>query len=87
MGVFFNTNEIDYIDCLSTGKEAMIQNEVSILKKVKHPNIVELYEDFHYSHELCLVMELVSVSSQSVGRQSESCFFFKNFCINFMTII
>ena len=42
------------------GKEEMIENEVAILKKVKHPNIVELYEEFNYSNELYLVMELVS---------------------------
>ncbi|WAQ99903.1 DCLK1-like protein [Mya arenaria] len=41
------------------GKEQMIQNEVAILKRVKHPNIVELVEDFHSHTELFLVMELV----------------------------
>ncbi|KAH3829787.1 serine/threonine-protein kinase DCLK1-like [Dreissena polymorpha] len=41
------------------GKEQMIQNEVAILKQVKHPNIVELVEEFDSHTELFLVMELV----------------------------
>uniref|UniRef100_A0A4W4F301 Serine/threonine-protein kinase DCLK2 n=1 Tax=Electrophorus electricus TaxID=8005 RepID=A0A4W4F301_ELEEL len=41
------------------GKEHMIQNEVSILRKVKHPNIVLLIEEMDTLHELYLVMELV----------------------------
>lgn len=41
------------------GKEHMIQNEVSILKKIKHTNIVELIEEFDSHTELFLVMELV----------------------------
>lgn len=44
------------------GKEAMIENEVSILRKIKHPNIVQLHEDYDYANELYLVMELVYVS-------------------------
>ncbi|XP_067663721.1 serine/threonine-protein kinase DCLK1-like isoform X2 [Haliotis asinina] len=42
------------------GKEQMIENEVSILRKVKHPNIIILVEEFDTSAELYLVMELVS---------------------------
>lgn len=37
------------------GKEAMIENEVSILRKIKHPNIVQLHEDYDYANELYLV--------------------------------
>lgn len=37
----------------------MIQNEVAILRKVKHPNIIELKEEFNSHSELYLVMELV----------------------------
>ena len=40
----------------------MIQNEVDILKKVKHPNIVELIEEFDSHTELFLVIELVKVN-------------------------
>ncbi|XP_076833132.1 serine/threonine-protein kinase DCLK1-like isoform X2 [Brachyhypopomus gauderio] len=41
------------------GKEHMIQNEVSILRKVKHPNVVLLIEEMDTFNELYLVMELV----------------------------
>lgn len=51
---------IDKTKC--AGKEAMIENEVQILRKIKHPNIVQLYEDYDYLNELYLVMELVYVS-------------------------
>ncbi|KAL0598227.1 Serine/threonine-protein kinase DCLK1 [Plecturocebus cupreus] len=43
------------------GKEHMIQNEVSILRRVKHPNIVLLIEEMDVPTELYLVMELVKV--------------------------
>lgn len=39
----------------------MIQNEVSILRRVKHPNIVLLIEEMDMPTELYLVMELVKV--------------------------
>ncbi|TRY65979.1 hypothetical protein DNTS_003763 [Danionella cerebrum] len=41
------------------GKEHMVQNEVSILRRVKHPNIVLLIEEMDTYSELYLVMELV----------------------------
>ncbi|KAM9781191.1 serine/threonine-protein kinase DCLK1-like isoform 3-T3 [Syngnathus typhle] len=41
------------------GKEHMIQNEVAILRQVKHPNIVLLIEEVDTYSELYLVMELV----------------------------
>lgn len=37
----------------------MIQNEVAILRRVKHPNIVLLIEEVDTYNELYLVMELV----------------------------
>uniref|UniRef100_A0A8D0H3G1 Doublecortin like kinase 1 n=1 Tax=Sphenodon punctatus TaxID=8508 RepID=A0A8D0H3G1_SPHPU len=40
-------------------QEHMIQNEVSILRRVKHPNIVLLIEEMDMPTELYLVMELV----------------------------
>ncbi|KAG2456520.1 DCLK1 kinase, partial [Polypterus senegalus] len=40
-------------------QEHMIQNEVSILRRVKHPNIVLLIEEMDTYNELYLVMELV----------------------------
>ncbi|XP_069563396.1 serine/threonine-protein kinase DCLK1-like isoform X1 [Brachyistius frenatus] len=41
------------------GKEHMIQSEVSILRRVKHPNIVLLIEEMDTHRDLYLVMELV----------------------------
>ncbi|GFN81615.1 serine/threonine-protein kinase dclk1-like [Plakobranchus ocellatus] len=41
------------------GKEKMIDNEVRILRCVKHPNIVRLFEDFASQHHIFYVMELV----------------------------
>ncbi|XP_042324666.1 serine/threonine-protein kinase DCLK2 isoform X1 [Sceloporus undulatus] len=41
------------------GKEHLIENEVSILRRVKHPNIIMLIEEMDTATELCLVMELV----------------------------
>ena len=42
------------------GKEAMLENEIRIMKQCKHSNIVKLYDDLHSSNEIFLVMELVS---------------------------
>ncbi len=47
----------------------MIQNEVAILRRVKHPNIVLLIEEMDTYSELYLVMELVKVCT------TESCHF------------
>ena len=47
--------------CFSLEQEHMIQNEVSILRRVKHPNIVLLIEEMDVPTELYLVMELVKV--------------------------
>lgn len=39
----------------------MINNEVCILRRVKHPNIVQLVEEYITVNELYLVMELIKV--------------------------
>ncbi|XP_078371509.1 serine/threonine-protein kinase DCLK1-like isoform X4 [Oculina patagonica] len=41
------------------GKEHMVENEISILRRVKHGNIVELIEEYETPKEIFLVMELV----------------------------
>ncbi|XP_020604528.1 serine/threonine-protein kinase DCLK1-like, partial [Orbicella faveolata] len=41
------------------GKEHMVENEISILRRVKHRNIVELMEEYETPKEIFLVMELV----------------------------
>ncbi|XP_071375814.1 serine/threonine-protein kinase DCLK2 [Centroberyx affinis] len=48
---------IDKAKC--SGKEHLIENEVAVLRKVKHPNIIMLIEEVDTPSELCLVMELV----------------------------
>uniref|UniRef100_A0A4W3IAC1 Serine/threonine-protein kinase DCLK2 n=1 Tax=Callorhinchus milii TaxID=7868 RepID=A0A4W3IAC1_CALMI len=48
---------IDKAKC--SGKEHLIENEVAVLRKVKHPNIIMLIEEADTPTELYLVMELV----------------------------
>lgn len=42
-------------------QEHLIENEVAVLRKVKHPNIIMLMEEVDTSSELYLVMELIKV--------------------------
>ncbi|XP_038611045.1 serine/threonine-protein kinase DCLK2 isoform X2 [Tachyglossus aculeatus] len=56
-GKEFALKIIDKAKCC--GKEHLIENEVSILRQVKHPNIIMLIEEMDTSTELYLVMELV----------------------------
>jgi serine/threonine protein kinase len=46
---------------VSNSSKQMIENEVSILRKVDHPNIILLVDEFDTKDELFLVMELVRV--------------------------
>nr|CAB3236361.1 serine/threonine-protein kinase DCLK2 [Phallusia mammillata] len=57
-GVKFALKIIDKRKC--AGKEHMILSEVSILRRVKHPNIVQLIQEFDSKHDIFLVMELVN---------------------------
>ncbi|XP_021172281.2 serine/threonine-protein kinase DCLK2 isoform X1 [Fundulus heteroclitus] len=56
-GKEFALKIIDKAKC--SGKEHLIENEVAVLRKVKHPNIIMLIEELDTPSELCLVMELV----------------------------
>ncbi|XP_018086988.1 serine/threonine-protein kinase DCLK2 isoform X2 [Xenopus laevis] len=56
-GKEFALKIIDKAKCC--GKEHLIENEVSILRQVKHPNIIMLIEEMDTTTELYLVMELV----------------------------
>ncbi|KAJ3096585.1 calcium calmodulin-dependent protein kinase type 1G [Phlyctochytrium planicorne] len=42
------------------GKESMIETEVNILMRVRHENIIQLYEMFEIDNKIYLVMELVT---------------------------
>lgn len=41
------------------GKEHMIENEIEIMKRCNHPNLVKLKEEFETVDEIYLIMELV----------------------------
>ncbi|KAJ3169647.1 hypothetical protein HDU88_000838 [Geranomyces variabilis] len=42
------------------GKEGMIDTEVRILQKVRHENIIQMFEMYENETKICLVMELVT---------------------------
>lgn len=44
-------------------QEHMIENEVAILRRVNHPNIILLVEEFDTKDSLYLVMEYVKVKN------------------------
>ena len=44
----------------------MVENEISILRRVKHRNIVELIEEYETPKEIFLVMELVKVRTKLI---------------------
>lgn len=46
-------------------QEHLIENEVAVLRRVKHPNIIMLIEEVDTPTELYLVMELVKVAPLS----------------------
>lgn len=51
------------------GEYQIIENEVEILRKVNHPNIIKLLDEYDMPSELYLVMELeVNNSNESVMR-------------------
>ncbi|KAL2098281.1 hypothetical protein ACEWY4_007488 [Coilia grayii] len=56
-GKEFALKIIDKAKC--AGKEHLIENEVAVLRRVKHPNIIMLIEEVDTPTELFLVMELV----------------------------
>ena len=50
---------VKVIDKKSVGdKTEMIQTEIDILRRVRHPHIISLKEMFETSTTICLVMEL-----------------------------
>lgn len=56
-GKEFALKTIDKNKC--RGKEHLIENEVAVLRRVKHPNIIMLIEEVDTPTDLYLVMELV----------------------------
>jgi len=41
----------------------MIENELKILRKVKHPNIIKLVEEYRSKDSVYLIMEFLKVSN------------------------
>lgn len=61
-------NGIRYLICcyscfLSQGKEVVLESEVQVLSRLRHPNVVKLYDVIDASSILCLVLELVEVNN------------------------
>ena len=50
---------IDKTSCRD--REQQIKNEVSLLRRLRHGNIVQLIDEFHTPDRLYMVMELVTV--------------------------
>ncbi|XP_051784113.1 serine/threonine-protein kinase DCLK2 isoform X3 [Erpetoichthys calabaricus] len=67
-GKEFALKIIDKAKC--SGKEHLIENEVAVLRRVKHPNIIMLIEEVDTATELYLVMELVKVCEYPDGTKS-----------------
>jgi len=59
-GTEYALKVIDKSKC--RGKEHMIESEVSILRRIHHPNIVQLVAEYDTHSELYLVMDLIKVS-------------------------
>lgn len=59
-----------WIVCVS--QEHLIENEVAVLRRVKHPNIIMLIEEVDTPSELYLVMELVKVRERASSLSSSS---------------
>ena len=58
------SGEMHAIKCIDKkslkGKEDSLENEIKVLRKLEHPNIVRLVETFEDKHKVFLVMELVT---------------------------
>ncbi|CAG2162462.1 unnamed protein product [Oppiella nova] len=56
------TNRMQAIKCIDRralkGKEDSLENEIKVLRKLKHSNIVQLVETFEDKNKVYLVMEL-----------------------------
>lgn len=58
----FALKVIDKAKC--KGRDAPPEHEVKILSMVYHPNIVEMFEQYDFSNELYIVLELIEVIIQ-----------------------
>jgi doublecortin-like kinase 1/2 len=58
-GLKFALKIIDLRKC--KGKEFMIENELKILRKIKHTNIIKLVEEYRSEYHFYLIIELIRV--------------------------
>jgi serine/threonine protein kinase len=47
-------------------QEYLVENELAILRRIKHPNIIKLVEEFQNNLKYFLVFEYVSVSDITI---------------------
>ena len=69
------------------GKLSMLQNEIKIQRDCNHPNIAQLYHDFHAPSHIYLVMELISggdffdlISSNVSFEEAEASSYMRDLC-------
>lgn len=60
-GIKFALKIIDLKKC--AGKEDMIENELTLLRKVKHPNIIKLVEEYRSNNYVYLILEYYRVTN------------------------
>ena len=53
--------------------ERHIKNEISIMRSINHPNIVNLQDVFYSSHNLYLVLELAKGGNARSGHTAVCC--------------
>lgn len=51
----------NFIAAKCQGRDAPPEHEVKILSMVSHPNVVEMFEQYDFSNELYIVLELIEV--------------------------
>ena len=66
---------------LCAGKEDMIETEIAILKKVKHPHIVGMHEEFDTADKLYLSLDYVDGGELFDRIVEEVCQMFDLFCL------
>ncbi|CAD8107119.1 unnamed protein product [Paramecium sonneborni] len=60
------------------------QNEVSIMKVLKHPNIIKFYDSFEQNDKLCIIMEYAKNSDLSIyikSKQPDILNYFTQLCL------
>ncbi|ORZ34689.1 kinase-like domain-containing protein [Catenaria anguillulae PL171] len=73
-GVQFAVKVIDKSKC--RGKETMIQSEVEILKRVKHRNIIRLFEMYESPLKIYLIMEVYVIPTFALHQDGSNAGFY-----------